>query len=248
MRHLVLSDDGYNVAPNAYHRLLAACYFPESPRDQAQALFLASIEQAEFDRVGRSAYQPSQIVQATSQMIAKRTARYYTVGFVALSFIWLKVNGLTPSLNRAAIMAASAANEFRGINWRNALDPEGKERETAVTGDPSTVERIFREYRSVAHLCAASVSAASYLDVNHVWDQSPEVVASLIQTSAAFQVALEGATDVTDWNLWDVKRHFPVSLGDWPVLVPDDNLEQWVRHGFTAAVDQGLIKDPRGGR
>lgn len=248
MRHLVLSEDGYNVAPNAYHRLLAACYFPESPRDQTQALFLASVEQAEFDRVGAKAYQPSQITNATSQMILKRIARHYSVGFVALSFLWLKVNGLTPSLNRAAIMAACAANEFRGIRWSSSLDPQAQERETAVTGDPSTVERIFREYRSVAHICAASVSASAYLDPIHIWDQSPEVVASMIQTCAAFQVALESATDVADWNLWDVKRHFPASLGDWPVLVPDDDLEEWIRRGYHMAIEQGLIRNPGGGR
>ena len=248
MRHLILSDEGYSVAPNAYHRVLAAYYFPESPRDQAQALFLASQEQAEFNRVGADAYQPSQIIQATSQMILKRTARYYSAGFVALAFLWLKANGLAPSLNRAAIMASCAANEFRGIRWRNSLDPEAQERETAVTSDPSTVERIFREYRSVAHICAASISAAAYLDPTHIWDQSPEVIASMIQTCAAFQVALESATDVSDWNLWDVKKHFPASLGDWPVLVPDSDLEDWIRRGYLAAIEQGLIRNPGGGR
>lgn len=248
MRHIILSDDGYHVAPNAYHRLLAACYFPESPRDQAQGLLLASLEQAEFNSVGPDAYKPTQIMEATSQMIRKRTAQYYSVGFVALSFIWLKINGQTPSLNRAAIMAASAANEFNKITWWNALDPFGELKQSAVTGDPSTVERIFREYRSVAHICAASVSSASYLDNTHLWDQSPEVVASLIQTCAAFQNALEDATDTNAWNIWDVKKHFPAILGGWPVLVPDDDLFSWLERGYAAALEQGLIKKDRGGR
>lgn len=248
MRHIVLSDDGYNVAHNAYHRLMAACYFPESPRDQAQGLFLAAIEQAEFDKVGHEGYRPSQIMQAISQVILKRTARYYSVGFVALSFLWLKVDGQTPSLRKAAIMAACAANEFGKIRWWNSLDRLGQERETAVTGDPSTVESIFREYRSVAHICAANISAAAYLDPTHPWDQSPEVVASLLRTCAAFQDALEHATDVKEWNMWDVKSHFPAILRNWPVLVPDTDLEEWVRRGYAAAIEQGLIRNPRGGR
>lgn len=248
MRHIVLSDDGFAVAPNAYHRLMAACYFPESPRDQAQALYIAALEQAEFNQVGRSAYKPSQITLITSQMIMKRTARYYSVGFVALSFLWLKANGLTPSLNRAAIMASCAAYEFGRITAWNSLDPAMVEIEKPVTGDPSTIESIFREYRSVAHICAANISAASYLDPVHFWDQSPEVTASLVQTCAAIQVALESAVDVTDWDLWDVKKHFPASLGGWPVLMPDDDLEAWVRRGYVAAVEQGLIRDTGGGR
>jgi hypothetical protein len=248
MRHIILSDDGYNVSPEAYHRLLAACYFPESPRDQAQGLLLASLEKAEFDAVGPSAYRPTQIMQATSQMIRKRTARYYSVGFVALSFLWLKINGKTPSLNRAAIMAACAANEFNKITWWNALDPQGKTSQAAVTGDPSTVESIFREYRSVAHICAATVSAATYLDNAHLWDPSPEVVASMIKTCVAFQCALEDATDVSTWNLWDVTKHFPAVLGDWPVLVPDNDLLHWVKRGYAAAIEQGLMREDRGGR
>ena len=248
MRHIVLSEDGYNVAPNAYHRLLVACYFPESPRDQAQGLYMAALEQAEFDAVGPDAYRPSQIVQAISQMILRRTARYYSVGFVALSFVWLKINGQAPSLNRASIMAACAANEFNKITWWNALDPFAKEKETAVTGDPSTVESIFREYRSVAHICAASVAASAYLDNTHLWDQSPEVIASMIQTSAALQNALESATDTSTWNLWDVKKRFPAVLGGWPVLVPDDDLFYWLERGYAAAIEQGLIKADRGGR
>lgn len=247
MRHIVLSDDGYNVAPTAQHRLLVVCYFPESPRDQEQGLFIAAREQAEFDRVGPSAYKPSQIVQAASQMILKRTARYYSAGFVALSFIWLKLNGMTPSLNRAAIMAACVANEVRGVRWWNTLDPEFREREAAVTSDPATVERIFREYRSVAHILAASVSAGSYLDPTHLWDRPPEVIASMIVTCATFQAALEKATDVSDWNLWDVKKHYPLSLDGWPALLPDNNLEAWIRRGFEAAIEQGLMRDPRGG-
>ena len=248
MRHIVLSDDGYNVVPDAYHRLLAACYFPESPRDQAQGLYMAALEQAEFDAVGPEAYRQSQIMQATSQMIRKRTARYFSVGFVAVSFVWLKINGRTPSLNRASIMAACAANEFNKITWWNAFDPFGEEKETAVTSDPSTVESIFREYRSVAHICAASVSAAAYLDNTHLWDQSPEVVASVIQTCASFQNALESATDTSTWNMWDVKKHFPAVLGGWPVLVPDDDLFHWLERGYAAAIEQGLIKEDRGGR
>lgn len=248
LRHIILSDDGYHIAPNAYHRLLAACYFPESPRDQAQGLLLASLEQAEFDSVGASEYKPTQIMQATSQMIRRRTAQYYSVGFVALSFIWLKINGQTPSLNRAAIMAACAANEFNKITWWNALDPFGEVKQSAVTGDPSTVESIFREYRSVAHICAATVSAAAYLDNAHLWDPSPEVVASMIKTCVAFQCALEDATDVSTWNLWDATKHFPAVLGDWPVLVPDKDLIHWVERGYAAAIEQGLIKEDRGGR
>ena len=242
MRHIILSDDGYHVAHNAYHRLLATGYFPESPRDQEQGLFIAALEQAEFNRVGQQNYQPSEIMQAASRLVEKRTAQIYLVGFVALSFVWLKFNGQTPSLNRASIIASCAANEFGRIRWRAGLNPTGDEKETPVTSDHSTVERIFRKYRSVAHICAANVSASEYLEVLHLWDQAPEVIASMIQTCAAFQVALEGATDVSDWNIWDVKRHFPASLDGWPVLVPGNEILSWIERGYAVAIAEGMIK------
>lgn len=241
MRHIVLSDDGYNVAHNAYHRLLAVGYFPESPRDQEQGLLIAALEQAEFDRVGQATYRPSEIMKAASHLVEKRTAQIYLAGFVALTFIWLKATGQTLSLNRAALIASCAANEFGTINWRRGLDPTGKDKDTPVTSDHSTVEQIFRKYRSVAHICAANISASEYLEVLHLWDQTPEVIGSMIQTCASFQVALEGATDVSDWNIWDIKKHFPACLDDWPVLVPGDNLLAWINRGYTVAVAEGLI-------
>lgn len=118
----------------------------------------------------------------------------------------------------------------------------------AVTSDPSSVESIFRRYRSVAHICAARVSSAGYLAVAHLWDETAEVPASLIQTSAEFQTALEEATDTTLWNLWDVTKHFPSILGGWPVLTPEDDLLFWVKKGFDLAIEQGLIQRQRGGR
>ena len=242
MRHLILSDDGYHVAGNAYHRLLAISHFPESPRDQEQGLFIAAMEQAEFDRVGQENYQPSEITQAASRLLEKRTAQLYLVGFVAISYTWLKAQEHTPSLNRASIIASCAANEFGKIRWAPSLNLSNSEKVTPVTSDPSTVERIFRKYRSVAHIWAASVAASEYLEPVHLWDRPPEVVSTIIKTCAAFQTTLENSTDTSAWNLWDVTKHFPKSLGDWPILFPGAELLDWIATGHAMAIDQGLIK------
>lgn len=247
-RHIILSDDGHNVADNAFHRLLAVTFFPESPRDQEQALFIAKLEQDEFRRVGQEGYQPTEILTAISQLIEKRSAQLYCAGLVSLTFIWLKHHGYTPSLNRASIIASCAACEFGQISWRPVLNPNSPDQFKPVTGDAATVERIFRKYRSVAHICAARVSAAGYLETTHLWDDAPEVTASLLQTSAAFQNALEAVTDVSGWNLWDVNKHFPAVLGGWPVLVPDNDLLYWISRGYELAVKDGLIKKLDGGR
>ena len=230
------------------HRLLAACFFPESIRDQLQTLVIADIERAEFLRVGEENYKPSDIMSSAAQMVEKRAAQLYVVGFVALAFIWLKVNGFSPSLNRASIIASCAANEFRGVTLRPGLKPKGADQFKAVPSDPATIESIFRKYRSVAHICAARISTAGYLEHTHLWDETPEVTASIMQTCAAFQTALEDVTNTASWNIWDVKKHFPAALHGWPVLTPDDELEAWVRRGYEIAVDQGLIQPKRGGR
>jgi len=246
MRHLILSHDGFHTAPDAYHCLLAACFFPESPRDQEQALMIAEIERAEYLRVGEANYTPSEILRITAKLVEKRTTQMYSVGFIAVAYIWLKSNGLCPSLNRASIIASHAAYEFGKITYRPSLDPAAKETAKSVTGDPSSLERLFRKYRSVAHICAARVSANEFLDETHIWDRVPEVEASIISTSAAFQMALEEVTDVSSWNIWDVRRYFPAELKDAPVLVGEDNLLAWVDRGYRLAVENGELP-PLGG-
>lgn len=247
MRHIILSDDGYNIASNAAHRLLAPCFFPESPRDQAQGLFIAALEQEEFRRVGPEHYRPSELMVAASNLIENRAAQLYAVGFIALSYIYLAATPYRPSLNRASIIASYSAGEFGHVTWRAGLDPTGKDKQKAVTGDPASLEQIFRRYRSVAHICAARVSAGGYLDHAHIWDETPQVTEAMIQTAVTFQDALERSTDVSTWNLWDLKKHYPKCLSGSAVLFPDDDLLHWVERGYRLALDEGKIVNPDGG-
>lgn len=242
MRHIVLSDDGFDVASNAYHRLLVVSFLPESPRDQEQGLLIGAMEQAVFDRVGAEHYQPSEIMDGISRLLQKRTAQYYLTGFMCIALVWLKISGQTPSLNRASIITSCAANDFQKIRWQRALDPGGKEYLTAATSDPASLERIFRKYRCVAHLCAADISSTHYLQPAHLFDKSPEVIGALLMTCATFQAALEDCMNTRDWNLWDVKRHFPASLNGWPALFPDAQIWAVIERGYDQAVSQGLIK------
>lgn len=247
MRHIILSDDGYHLADNAAHRLMAACYFPESPRDQAQGLFIAALERQEFRRAGADHYRPSELMQAANKLLEKRAAQLYAVGFIALCYLYLSRTPYRPSLNRASTIASYSAGEFGKVTWRAGLDPDGKEKTQAVTGDPASLERIFRRYRSAAHICAARVSASSYLDHVHIWEETPEATEAFIQTAVTFQDALERATDVGTWNLWDLRKHYPSSLSGSAVLAPDDDLLHWVEQGYRLALDEGKIVNKDGG-
>jgi hypothetical protein len=247
MRHVVLSDDGYNLANNAAHRLLAPYFFPESPRDQAQALYIAALEQDEFRRVGPTDYRPSEITLAISNLLEKRTAQLYAVGFIALCYIYLAHTPYRPSLNRASTIASYSAGEFGKVSWRAGLDPNGKDKQQAVTGDPASLERLFRRYRSIAHISAARISAGGYFDSAHIWEENPLVTSALIQTAVSFQDALERATDVRRWNIWDLEKHYPACLAGSPVLTPDDDLFYWVERGYRLALDEGKIVAPDGG-
>lgn len=242
MRHIVLSDDGQNLARNAYHRLLAAMLFPESLRDQQQSLLISDIEKAEFDRVGAERYQPSEIMAASTKLVENRTAQLYLAGFVGFVFLWLAFTGRKPSLNRASIITSCAANTFGKVVWRPTFDPKAEFRSKAATSDPASLERIFRQYRGVAHICAARVAASEYLDAFHIWEDAPEFVNSLVQSCSLFQTTFENVAETKEWNLWDVKRHFPSSLKDWPPLALGEEIIQWVVRGHDLAIEQGLIK------
>lgn len=244
MRHLVLSDDGYHVAPNATHRMLAACFFPESPRDQAQAIYIAALEQEEYHRVGADLYQPSEIMVAASNLIEKRTAQLYSVGFMAFAYLWLAKTPYRPSLRRASIIASYSAGEFGKITWRAGLDPQGKDKVQPMTDDPATLQQTFRKYRSVAHICAARVAAGGYLEHGHIWDEAPVAAEALIQTATTIQAKLQEITDTSTWDLWDLTRHYPASLSGSPVLLPDDDLLIWVGRGYQLALDEGKIVNP----
>lgn len=248
MRHIVLSDDGITLSPNALHRLMAVAYFPESEKDQEQGLFIAAIEQADFDRLGEKQYRASEITHILSNTIQKRVAQQYTAGLIAITMIWLKINGQKPSLNRSAAIVSCAMNSTPGISWRSSLNLDTEEKNSPATSDPSTLESTFRKLRSVAHIFAAWITATEYLEPAHLWDKPPIVAKTLIRTAAAYQNALERCIDVTHWNIWDVKKHFPKELLDWPFLEPGTGHLSWVVHGYEAALAQGLIKPPRGGR
>jgi hypothetical protein len=243
MRHIVLSDDGDQLAKNAYHRLLAALHFPESPRDQQQALLIASLEKEEFDRAGPEHYQPSEIMAATVKMIENRTAQMYVAGFVGFVFVWLAFSGQKPSLNRASIITACAANEFQHVQWRPSFDPTGEIRTKAATNDPASLERIFRQYRGVAHIAAARVAASELLEPLHLFDEAPIVTNAFIKSCAIFQENFEKVADVANWNLYDVLKHYPSSLRGWPPLDLGPDLMTWVKVGYDRAVEQGMIKN-----
>lgn len=244
MRHIILTEDGVHPVDDALFRLLAVCYFPDSPRDQVQSIFLARMERDEFRRVGEVDYRPSEIFNAAVTLVEKRLAQQFSVGFVALSFLWLKINGMTPSLNRAALIASCAAYEFDSVTWRPALRPSGEVASRSVTADASSVERLFRKYRSVAHILAARIICSPSDSAGHVLEDHPEETAAFIQTCAAVQGALENATDTTRWNLWDVRKYFPSVLGGTEASIPDENLQFWVRRGYEIAVEEGKIRAP----
>lgn len=247
MRHVVLSDDGYSVSPDAAHRMMAACFFPDSVRDQVQGMLIARIEQNEFRKVGAANYRPSEIMLVASRLIEKRTAQLYAVGFIAHAYLWLSRTPYRPSLNRASIIASYSVGEFNKITYRPGLDPEGDDKSQPVTDDPATLERIFRRYRSVAHICAARVSASGYLDHAHIWDESPPVTEVMIQTAVSIQDALEKITNTSTWDLWDLKRHYPASLSGSAVLNADQDLLAWIGRGYDLALKEGKIVNPDAG-
>ena len=205
-------------------------------------MFIARMEQANFQRMGHEGYCASEITQAAFHLLENRTAQFYIVGFMAISLTFLKSLDQVPSLNRASIILSCAASEFGKITWAPALNPTQKEKLTSVTIDQASIRKIFRRYRSVAHVWAAHVASGEYLEPLHAWDRPTEVTWSVIKTAATYQQALENSVDTSTWDIWDLTRHFPRSLDDWPVLYPQDELLGWIETGYLQAVEEGLIK------
>ena len=87
-----------------------------------------------------------------------------TCGYVALVMCSHDNAGRPMDLNIAAKVVSEMNGTYDRFFWHSLLGNKLEVREMKATAGQVDVKKCFREYQSVAHICAASVAASEYLE------------------------------------------------------------------------------------
>ena len=224
MRRIDISNPDGTLHEDAYVRILAHCYFPESEVDRNQALILYKDEAARFRALGPDAYKVSKVFKSFVGTLAGPIGKYYACGWVAAAMCELDGQGHEMSLNTAARMVAEMNGEYRRLEWVDFWGTEPKVGHKKTISTERDIKQAFREYQSVAHICAASVTSGEHLDSIHPLDRAPDCEACLIATAAFYQKKLQKAPRSSQWNMWDIAESAPSELQYYPPLLPSRQL------------------------
>lgn len=222
MRSIELTGPDGKLKDDAFCLMLAHCFFPESEADREQALCLARMETERLKAVGREAYEVSEIAKSAIRIVDRRQGHLTLVGYVAIAMCCLDNAGEPMTIQGAAKVVSELAYELGTFEIEEFKDGKFVPRTMRANGDLADIKKLFRRYQSVAHICAARVTAAEYLEAIPFLERAPDAEACLIQTAAFFQMRLTKAKGYPDWDVWDLIRTRPVEIQEHPALMPSE--------------------------
>lgn len=217
-----LSNPDGSLRDDAYFRVMATSFFPKCPASVDQAVLLAKHEQQRFLDAGEGNHQPSRVSEILLTEVDGRASTLFLAGYMAIA-LWARkttnqktnqysaveiVQRLVPLLDHNATFQRFAGNRLETVEERL---PKSKR----------YLNDVFKEYVSVAHICAARVAAADFLELGSIFDPSPEAEKCVIQTAAFFQEELADVYAAEGWEIWDLLETYPDELADYPALVSE---------------------------
>ncbi len=223
MKIISLSDDGVRFSESAYYRMLAHCFFQNSEADRELAMLIANYETTRFRELGPENYSMSEIGKLIFLSVEKRSARMAICGYVTIVMCFNKMFGRSPSLYLASKIVSEMCHRYGKIELVSQINGKLEIRKIGATDDPPSIQNIFREYRSVAHICAARVSCVEYIEIPAIFDRAPLVENCIISTAAYFQQLMQEIPKSSEWELWDVRSTLPEEAGDYPPLLPSQD-------------------------
>lgn len=215
-------DECGRLRGDAFYQLIVHCFFPASIEDREMALTMIRHEEARLQAVGADNYRMSQMTRDTLRAAQKRSAKLALCGYTALAMVSHDNAGKEMALQTAAKIVSELFYSVGKVHWVSWIADEPVERQMAASGDIADIKKAFRQYKSVAHICAARVAAAEYLAPMPFLERAPDAEACLIQTAAYFQGRLMKAAGSSDWQMWDVLTCRPAEIQEHPALIPSD--------------------------
>ncbi len=224
MGEIWLSDREHHVRPNASLELRINAALPQSDGSLDQALAIIELEKIRWETLGPDEYEPSWLAQTVMSALHRKIGRKTIAGLTALAMASLDNAGERMSLRMAAAVVSEFANSITGLQfvaWKGKVLEEGIK---PLVGDEATIEKIFREYRSVAHICAAEVASADYLDFAHPFEVRPEADACFISTALYYQHRMRKAENFDRWALKEIRFSPPYAPDHYPPLLATEQL------------------------
>ena len=216
----VTGADG-ELLPYARHLLDAMAFFPDDERSRSYLRGILEHEHAAYALVGAEKYRPSKVALVLLNYSAKRSQQVWVCGLVALAVFGLKALGERASQEAAVKRVAEATGKSNKnpFVYFDAASGEFLEKGVSLQSDPASIRQIFKKYRSAAHICAARVTCAPYLEPLKPFEAARDADRYYRSTVIAFQHVFHEQMDLQNWGLRLVGMP-PGLLDDAPPLYP----------------------------
>lgn len=224
MRAISLSDAQGRLHDEAMFQLVVHGFFPDSEEDREMAMTMIRHERSRLSRVGPDAYKMSKLTCDALRKAENKNATMTLCGLTAIVMAGRGFMGQSMALKPSAEIVSELIYATGRVKWVSYVTGQPKEKSMKATGDASNIEKAFRKYRSVAHICAARVATAEYLAPLPLLERAPEAEACLLATAAWHQAALSRAPNFARWDVWDVLSTLPQEILSYPPLVPSEEV------------------------
>lgn len=225
-----LSDEPNHIRQFAAAELRICSAFPSNDGSREQALLLARSEEARWRSIGPTGYEPTELVQTLLTSANRRTPRRTLAGMIALVMVAMDNAGYQMSLERASLAVSEYANDKGKIPFEFWNNGQWQIKDKPLTSDPNSLKSIFREFRSVAHICAAEVAVADSLTPGEPFEIRPEADSCFIHTVLYYQNRLRAAHNFSDWETLEIQLSPPAEfMGFGPLLAEQDRVIDLLR-------------------
>jgi hypothetical protein len=213
-----------------YSRLVlnAHAALPEDDESRRQAYLLLGDELARCRSAGADGYEPTWLSAKVLENLYHKYPRRFLTGLIAIAMVALDNAGQRMSLEKASEVVSEFSATTGSAQFLRWQGQAWQKNEKKLTYEKKSLQQIFREYRSVAHICAAEVILADFAKPHHPFETTPEVAEHFLLTALHYQRRLSAASNFSEWNLWHIIASPPPETDGIELLLPSDELLEWL--------------------
>lgn len=225
MSEIRLFENGL-LARDAAILLKIHASFPKDIDSVAQAMSLFDDERHRWFCLGPYRYSPTAFSETARDAIHRQAGQRAIAGLVGVALTALDNAGQSMSLNLAAKVVSEFSYKHGKMEMLFWKDRTWRKDSKLLTGDRPSVAKIFRKYRSVAHIVAAEICSQEYLLPPHPFQNAPDADASFVATAIYFQLRLKKAGSFDDWGLREISLPPHEFCETYAPLLPTKELTQ----------------------
>ncbi len=234
MRRIPIADESGRLRPEAATLLSVYAGYPEDETSREHCLMIALHDLGRAESKGEIGFRPSDPGFAIYKSIENKAGRFVICGLVAVVMVLQRRWGRRVSLNNSAKIVARLLGDTRKLpGLQLTRDGVLSECSRSLSTDQSDIAKIFREYRSVAHIFGAIICAHDCASPVAYWVRAPEFERCLIRTAAVLEHELSSIPGFKTWDIWslhsDTDPRLPLDLEGYPALSPSADLIDAIR-------------------